>query len=146
MQDDCILVMLGLPQLRILEQKELENRFEVTVMYRWSAVSCSRCGQATNKENDRRIQWKRGRRLRDKVALLRLIKRRFRCLWCSKVFSEPDEVFGPRRRSSYHFRKYLGQVKGASLTFPYNSRNIIFSQIVVIYKLVAVFLKGSIVF
>jgi transposase len=37
-----------------------------------------------------------------------LIKRRFRCSFCGKVFTEPDEVFGPRRRSSYRFREYLG--------------------------------------
>jgi transposase len=108
-QDDCIAVALGLPQLKIVEQKELENWFEVTVMYRRSEVSCPRCGQATTKEHDRRLQWKQDRRLRDEVVLLRLTKRRFRCLWCGKVFSEPDEVFGSRRRSSYRFRTYLGQ-------------------------------------
>ncbi len=26
-----------------------------------------------------------------------------------KVFTEPDEVFGFRRRSSYRFREYLGK-------------------------------------
>jgi len=108
-QDDCIAVALGLPQLQVLEQKELENRFEVAVIYRRSEVSCPRCGKVTSKEHDRRLQWKQDRRLRDKVVLLRLIKRRFRCVWCGKVFSEPDEVFGTRRRSSYRFRKYLGQ-------------------------------------
>ncbi len=109
MQDDCIAVALRLPQLRILEQKELDNRFEVTVIYRRGEAICPRCGQVTTKEHDRRRQWKQDRRLRDKVVLLRLIKRRFRCLWCGKVFSEPDEVFGSRRRSSYRFREYLGQ-------------------------------------
>ncbi len=109
MQDDSISVALGLPQLKILEQKELEDRFEVTVMYRRGDRTCSRCGRMTAKEHDRRRQWKPDRRLRDKAVLLRLIKRRFRCLWCGKVFSEPDEVFGSRRRSSYRFREYLGQ-------------------------------------
>jgi transposase len=47
--------------------------------------------------------------LRDKAVFLMLIKRRFRCLFCGKVFTEPDEVFGPRRRSSYRFREYLGK-------------------------------------
>ncbi len=109
MQDDCILVALGLPQLQILEQKELENRFEVTVIYRRGEARCPRCGQVTCKEHDRRPQLKQDRRLRDKVVLLRLIKRRFRCLWCGKVFSETDEVFGSRRRSTCRFRSYLGQ-------------------------------------
>jgi len=59
--------------------------------------------------HDRRQQNKQDRRLRDKAVFLTLIKRRFRCLWCGKVFTEPDEIFGPRRRSSHRFREYLGQ-------------------------------------
>ncbi len=109
MQDDCISVALGLPQLRILWQRELENTFEVGVIYRRAGSSCPRCGKTSTKEHDRRVQWKQDRRLRDKAVFLRLIKRRFRCLWCGKVFTEPDEVFGSRRRSSYRFREYLGQ-------------------------------------
>ncbi len=34
MQDDCIAVALGLPLLRVLKQKELENHIDVTVIYR----------------------------------------------------------------------------------------------------------------
>jgi len=102
-------VALGLPQLRILEQKETENHFEVAVIYRRGEVSCPRCGRVTSKEHDRRRQCKQDRRLRDKTVFLVLIKRRFRCLLCGKVFTEPDEVFGSRRRSSCRFRQYLGQ-------------------------------------
>ncbi|TRZ95223.1 MAG: ISL3 family transposase [Dehalococcoidia bacterium] len=109
MQDDCIAVALGLPQLKILGQKEMESHFEVTVIYRRGEARCPRCGKVTVKEHDRRQQCKQDRRLRDKTVLLTLIKRRFRCLFCGKVFTEPDEVFGPRRRSSHRFREYLGQ-------------------------------------
>jgi transposase len=63
----------------------------------------------TTKEHDRRQQHKQDRRLRDKVVFLTLMKRRFRCPFCGKVFTEPDEVFGRRRRSSYRFREYLGR-------------------------------------
>jgi len=108
-QDDCIAVALGLPELEILRQGELEDRFRVTVMYRHNMVTCPRCGKVTTKVHDRRQQRKQDRRLREKVVLMILIKRRFRCLGCSKVFTEPDEVFGRRRRSSYRFRQYLGQ-------------------------------------
>ena len=108
-QDDCIAVALGLPRLKILWQKELEDHFEVTVMYRQGEVICPRCGMVSTKEHDRRQQNKQDRRLRDKVVFLTLMKRRFRCLWCGKVFTEPDEVFGYRRRSSHRFREYLGQ-------------------------------------
>jgi len=43
------------------------------------------------------------------VVFPTLIKRRLRCLCCGKVFTEPDEVFGSRRRSSRRFREYLRQ-------------------------------------
>ena len=77
MPDDCIAVALGLPQLKILKQKELGDHFEVTVIYRQGEATCPQCGEVTNKEDDRR--------LRDKVVFLTLIKRRFRRLWCGKV-------------------------------------------------------------
>ena len=109
MQDDCIAVALGLPQLKILEQKEAEGHIEVAVIYRRDKATCPRCGKVIPKVHDRRPQCKQDRRLRDKVVFLTVMKRRFRCLWCGKVFTEPDEVFGFRRRSSYRFREYLGQ-------------------------------------
>ena len=109
MQDDCIAVALGLPGLKILWQKERGDHFEVTVIYRQEKAVCPRCGRVTSKEHDRRPQRKQDRRLRDKVVYLILLKRRFHCLFCGKVFTEPDEVFDPRRRSSYRFREYLGR-------------------------------------
>ena len=54
MQDDCIAVALRVPQLKILEQEELENYFEVTVIYRRGEVICPCCGRVTTKEHDRR--------------------------------------------------------------------------------------------
>jgi len=83
--------------------------FEVTVIYRRGEVTCPTCGRVTTKEHDRRQQVKQDRRLRDKAVFLTLVKRRFRCLWCGKVFTEQDEVFGSKRRSSHRFREYVGQ-------------------------------------
>ena len=109
MQDDCILVALGLPELAIISQREYEGRFEITVIYRREKAVCPRCGQETTKEHERRLQRKRDRKIRDKPVFLTLIKRRFRCPWCQKVFTEVDEVFGARRRSSQRLRSYLGE-------------------------------------
>jgi transposase len=92
-QGDCIVVALGLPQLKILEQRELADSFEVTVIYGRQGAACPRCGVVTAKEQDRR--------LRDKTVYLVLMKRRFRCLWCGKEFTEPDE-FSVRKRRLYH--------------------------------------------
>ncbi len=97
----CIAVALGLPQLKILWQRELESHIEVTVIYRRDKATCPQCGEVTNKEQDRG--------LRDKAVFLMLMKRRFRCLSCGKVFTEPDEVFGCRRRSSHRFREHPGR-------------------------------------
>ncbi len=98
-----------MPQLKILHQRELASHIEVTVIYRRDEATCPRCSQVTGKEHDRRQQLKQDRKLRDKAVFLILMKRRFRCRCCGKVFTEPDEVFGPRRRSSHRFREYLRQ-------------------------------------
>lgn len=109
MPDDCIVVSMGLPELKVIEEKELDNRFEVTVFYRRTKAECPKCGQTASKVHDRRKQSKQDRAIRDKPVFLTLIKRRFRCLWCSHIFSEPDDIFGIRRRSSRRFREHLGQ-------------------------------------
>ncbi|ADJ25927.1 transposase IS204/IS1001/IS1096/IS1165 family protein [Dehalogenimonas lykanthroporepellens BL-DC-9] len=109
MPNDCIEISLGLPQLEILEQKEMPGQIIVSVKYRRKAVDCPRCGQTTKKPHDYSWQWKQDRKVRDKPVWLKLYKRRFRCLWCQKVFTEPDEVFGSRRRSTQRLRSYMGQ-------------------------------------
>lgn len=108
MQDDCIAVALGLPELMVLGQIELDDHFEVTVRYRRDKVACLSCGSRMVKKHDSSFQHKKDRKLRDKRVVLSLEKRRFCCLSCGKVFTEPDEVFGSRRRSSDRLRKYLG--------------------------------------
>ena len=76
MQDDCITVALGLPQLKILWQQETESHIAVTVIYRQDKISCPQCGEITNQEHDRGQQIKQDRRLRDKaVFLIKTIKR-----------------------------------------------------------------------
>ena len=61
MRDDCIAVALGLPQLKLVWQKESEGHIEVTVIYRRSEAACPRCGKVTRKEHDRRKQQKQDR-------------------------------------------------------------------------------------
>jgi transposase len=108
-QDDCIAVALGLPELMILGQVELDDHFEVTVRYRRDKVACPKCGSMIVQKHDGTFQHKKDRKLRDKMVILTLEKRRFKCLSCGKVFTEPDEIFGPRKRSAKRLRKYLGE-------------------------------------
>jgi transposase len=93
----------------VLGQVELADHFEVTVRYRRDEVACPRCGSMMVRKHESSFQRKKDRKLRDKIVVLTLEKRRFRCLSCSKVFTEPDEVFGSRRRSTKRLRKYLGK-------------------------------------
>ena len=109
MQDDCISVALGLPELMILGQVELESHFEVTVRYRRDKIACPRCGSMMVRMHESTFQRKKDRKIRDKTVVVTLEKRRFRCLSCRKVFTEPDEIFGSRRRSTKRLRRYLGE-------------------------------------
>ena len=109
MQDDCIVVALELPELMILGQVELDDHFEVTVRYRRDKVGCSTCGSTMVRKHESTFQRKKDRKLRDKIVVLTLEKRRFRCLCCGKVFTELDDIFGPRRRSTKRLRRYLGE-------------------------------------
>lgn len=109
MQDDCITIALGLPELRVIREEEKEHEIMVEVEYRARSVTCPTCAAATSKVHSSKAQTKRDRRLWDKPVYLVLNKRRFRCTGCGKVFTEPDPVFGTRRRTSERFRRYLGQ-------------------------------------
>jgi len=107
-QDDCITIKLGLPEVRVMQVEEEEQQITVEVQYRALSASCPRCGQRSAKVHSVSRQSKRDQGLWNKVVYLVLHKRRFRCLGCRKVFSEPDPVFGARRRSSQRFRQHLG--------------------------------------
>ena len=109
MQDDCITIALRLPEVQVVREEETNEEIAVEVRYRAESAACPRCGQRTPKVHSTRLQRKRDCRLWDKPVYLVLHKRRFRCLPCRKVFSEPDPVFGARRRSSQRFREHLGQ-------------------------------------
>ena len=105
MKDDCIALALGSPELIILGQLELEDRFELTIRYQRDKVACPRCGSMIVRKHESTFQRKIDRKLRDKIVVPTLKKRQFRYLSCGKVFTEPDKAFGPRSCSSKHLRK-----------------------------------------
>jgi transposase len=108
-RDDCITVLLGLPELRVSGEEETDHWIGVQVEYRAREVPCPWCGEMTGKVHSRRTQMKRDMRLWQKPVYLELRKRRFRCHGCGRVFSEPDPVCGMRKRTSGRFRSYLGR-------------------------------------
>ena len=90
-------------------EEETNREIGVEVEYRRQVAICPRCGQMTGKVHSTSVQTKKDRRLWDKPVYLILRQRRFRCLGCGKVFTEPDAVCGTRRRTSQRFRCRLRQ-------------------------------------
>ena len=98
MQDNCITIQLRLPGVKVLDVKEERHWIEVLAQYRTEEAECPRCGRSTWQVHQWHLQQKRDARLWKKVVYLALLKRRFRCRRCRKVFMEPDPVCGARRR------------------------------------------------
>lgn len=99
---------LDLPQVRVLSQEGLPGEgIAVRVVLRPEVRSCPACGRLTGKVHDREEQAKGDVSLGGRRLLLLLVKRRFRCPFCKKVFTEPDEVCGWRRRLTKRFRNEL---------------------------------------
>jgi Transposase and inactivated derivatives len=89
----------------VLEVKEEEHWIEVVGQYREPEADCPRCGRSTWQVHQWHLQRKRDARLWKKVVWLVLLKRRFRCRNCRKVFTEPDPACGPRRRTTARLRE-----------------------------------------
>jgi transposase len=91
--------------VKVLEVKEGEHWIEVLGQYREPEADCPRCGRPTWQVHQWRLQRKRDARLWKKVVWLALLKRRFRCRNCQKVFTEPDPACGARRRTTARLRE-----------------------------------------
>lgn len=105
MQDDRISIELRLPGVIVLEVKEGEHWIEVLAQYRNEEADCPRCGRPTWQVHQWHLQRKRDARLWKKPVWLALLKRRFRCRNCHKVFTEPDPNCGARRRTTARLRE-----------------------------------------
>jgi len=104
-QDDRISIELRLPGVMVLEVKEQEHWIEVLAQYREPEAECPGCGRSTWQVHQWHLQRKRDARLWKKPVWLALLKRRFRCRNCRKVFTEPDPVCGSRRRTTARLRE-----------------------------------------
>lgn len=106
--DQCSTVS-GLPELRLLWCEESGGALRMSVIYDRGAVPCPACGSTLTREHDIKAQQKRDYNVGQRRVFIVLMKRRFRCWRCGKVFTEPDEIFGARRRTSQRFRELLGR-------------------------------------
>ena len=109
MRDNCIIVELNLPGLRVDGQRTEGDTQIVTVRYRCMRRPCPGCGQETSRVHQYHRQQKHHVSLWGQRVILEMRKRRFRCQGCRRVFMEQDEVCGWRRRSTLAFRQALAE-------------------------------------
>ena len=113
-QDDSITIELGMPELRVEGCREVDGGYVVTVRYRAMTRACPRCGRETSHVHQYHRQLKVHTPVWGRRVVLEFRKRRFRCEACGRVFMEPDEVCGARRRSTKKFRAELAAWCGGS--------------------------------
>ncbi len=110
MQDDRISIELRLAGVKVLDVKERRGWIEVLGEYKTEEVECPKCGRPTWQVHQRHLQRKRDARLWRKPVWLALLKRRFRCRYCRKVFTEPDPACGARRRTTARLRESVASL------------------------------------
>ena len=108
MHTDLIRISLGLPGLVVLDIRE-GTRIEVLVEYGNKETICPHCGRRTWQVHQRHRQVKRDAKVWQKAVELVLLKRRFRCRRCGKVFTEEDPACGRYRRTTRRLRRQVAQ-------------------------------------
>jgi len=106
---DVITIRLRLPGLRVLKVNETGKWIEVLAQYENQEAVCPRCGGSTWQVHQWHPQQKRDAKLWGKEVWLTLLKRRFRCRSCCKVFTEADPVCGARRRTTGRLRRTVAR-------------------------------------
>lgn len=107
MPTDGINISLGLPGLAVLGTED-GDPIRVSARFRDEEATCPRCYRSTWQVHQWHPQVKRDLTACGRTVEILLWKRRFHCRRCGKVFTEPDPVCGPRRRSTRRWRHHLG--------------------------------------
>ena len=107
-----IRISLDLPGVRVVEQRTTPAGIEVVVEREATGATCPGCGRWAVKRHDRRRRTKGDEPLGDRQVTVVVVRRRFRCLPCDRVFTEPEEVCGPRRRLTRRLWARLGREGG----------------------------------
>lgn len=109
-REEGIVVPLDLPEFRVLSQSWQEDgTIRVEVIATTAQATCPRCQRTCVKIHDIRARKKRDVALREYPVELVLYKRRFRCFFCQKSFTEPDTACGKKRRTTRRLREAIGK-------------------------------------
>jgi transposase len=101
---------LDFEELRIFKQVwQADGTIRVEVIARTESATCPHCQRESRSIHDCRARPKRDLPLRGYQVHLILWKRRFRCKFCQKTFTEPDTACGWRRRTTARLRERLGK-------------------------------------
>jgi transposase len=109
-QEAGIWIPLDFPDFRICEQYQQEDgTMRVVIIAKTPQVCCPHCQQLCRTIHDRRARKKQDLPCRTYPIELILLKRRFRCGTCHRVFTEPDTICGWRRRTTCRLRQSIGE-------------------------------------
>jgi transposase len=110
MHQNHIRIPLGLEGVRIVRQETGRGgEMRVVVVRTTEREACPRCQRITSKRHDARECVKADIPLGERAVSVVVIRRRFRCVPCQHVFTEPDRLCGTRRRLTRRLRTHLGQ-------------------------------------
>lgn len=110
MDEQSILIPLGLPGFHVLSQRNTEEgAVEVTIISSADRAKCPGMGESVSPRlRDRRLRRKRDVPLAGRHISLLLVKRRFGCLTCQRSFTEGDTICGWRRWTTERLRQRIG--------------------------------------
>lgn len=100
-----ICLPLGLPEFLILKQQIQNDRIYLDVETKEPPKHCLYCGFSNLKRHDQRMRKVRDLDLLDKTLYLFVHVKRWRCLDCTEVFSEPLSSVPTGKHQTHRFRK-----------------------------------------
>lgn len=114
--------ILGLPEFNVLPMAEDQDYMYLRIEKASISARCPICGNESNKIHDRRKQPVKDLSLRGKLVILVLIKRRFRCPHCTKVFAENYESIDRYKRMTKRLTEHI-TTEAVKLTFKAAAQN-----------------------
>ena len=107
MQPNHTITLLGLPEFNAVPMIETNSSIFLRIEKNSMAELCPCCGATSRKIHDRRKQPLKDLPLRNKQLILVLIKRRFRCPNCNKVFIESYQSISRYQRMTIRLIEHI---------------------------------------
>ncbi len=109
MPDQAINATLDLEGLEVLGASISSESIELVIQSRLEAGSCQRCGGIAAEPKERPQVLVRDLSVSGHAVMVRWIKRRWRCGYCSQTWTESHPQIPPRARMTVRFKAHLAQ-------------------------------------